>query len=363
MITQAAAWPALCRVIGKEAWIEDPGYATADARLDKLPHIFDTIEEWTKTKTKFEVMDILNPVDVPCGPILSMKEIAEEPSLRATGTVVEVDHPTRGKYLTVGNPIKLSDSPAEVRRSPLLGEHTDEILAGVLGFSERGDRARSRPRARSARGRRRPRPNRRDGEQRPAEGRLMRLVVHGQQAFGKAVLERLLEREENVVGVFCAPDREGRPTDPLKELALERGLPVHQPASWKTDEALALMRSFEADLCVMAYVTLLVPQRVLDAPKLGTIQYHPSLLPRHRGPSSINWPIIQGETRTGLTIFWPDEGLDEGPILLQKEVAIGPARHARQPLLQPPLPDGRRRDGRGDRPGARRQGAPDRAGR
>jgi methionyl-tRNA formyltransferase len=153
---------------------------------------------------------------------------------------------------------------------------------------------------------------------------LMRLVVHGQQAFGKAVLERLLEGEDEVVGVFCAPDREGRPTDPLKELALERNLPVHQPASWKTDEALALMRGFDADLCVMAYVTLLVPQPVLDAPKLGTIQYHPSLLPRHRGPSSINWPIIQGETRTGLTIFWPDEGLDEGPILLQNEVEIGP---------------------------------------
>ena len=152
----------------------------------------------------------------------------------------------------------------------------------------------------------------------------MRLVVHGQQAFGKAVLERLLEGEDEVVGVFCAPDREGRPTDPLKELALERKLPVHQPASWKTDEALALMRGFDADLCVMAYVTLLVPQPVLDAPKLGTIQYHPSLLPRHRGPSSINWPIIQGETRTGLTIFWPNEGLDEGPILLQKEVEIGP---------------------------------------
>jgi methionyl-tRNA formyltransferase len=152
----------------------------------------------------------------------------------------------------------------------------------------------------------------------------MRIVVHGQQAFGKAVLEALLERDENVVGVFCAPDREGRPADPLKEAAGERGLTVHQPASWKTDEALALMRSFEPDLCVMAYVTLLVPQRALDAPRLGTIQYHPSLLPKHRGPSSINWPIIQGETRTGITIFWPDEALDEGPILLQKEVAIGP---------------------------------------
>ncbi len=152
----------------------------------------------------------------------------------------------------------------------------------------------------------------------------MRIVVHGQQAFGKTVLERLLERGENVVGVFCAPDREGRPDDPLKELALEKDLPLHQPASWKTPEAEALMRSFEADLCVMAYVTLFVPQPVLDAPARGTIQYHPSLLPKHRGPSSINWPIIQGKTRTGLTIFWPDEGLDEGPVLLQKEVDIGP---------------------------------------
>jgi formyl-CoA transferase len=135
VITQAPVWPALCRLIGKEAWSEDPAYATADARLDKLAHIFDTIEEWTKTKTKFEAMEILNQANVPCGPILSMKEIAEEPSLRSTGTVVEVDHPTRGKYLTVGNPIKLSDSPADVRRSPLLGEHTDEILREVLGLS------------------------------------------------------------------------------------------------------------------------------------------------------------------------------------------------------------------------------------
>ena len=135
VITQAAIWPAFCRLIGKEKWIEDPAYATADARLDKLAHIFDTIEEWTKTKTKFEAMDILNPLNVSCGPILSMKEIAEEPSLRATGTVVEVDHPTRGKYLTVGNPIKLSDSPADVRRSPLLGEHNDEILSDVLCLS------------------------------------------------------------------------------------------------------------------------------------------------------------------------------------------------------------------------------------
>jgi methionyl-tRNA formyltransferase len=152
----------------------------------------------------------------------------------------------------------------------------------------------------------------------------MRIVVHGQQAFGKAVLEKLLERGENVVAVFCAPDKEGRPTDVLKAFALEKGLTVHQPTSWKTPEAEALMRSFEPDVCIMAYVLLFVPQNVIDAPRLGTFQYHPSLLPLHRGPSSINWPIAMGSTKTGLTIFWPDEGLDEGPVLLQKEVDIGP---------------------------------------
>lgn len=152
----------------------------------------------------------------------------------------------------------------------------------------------------------------------------MKIVVHGQQAFGKAVLERLLEQDENIVAVCTAPDKEGRPLDPLKELALEKGLPVHQPASWKTDEALELMQSFDADVCIMAYVLLFVPQPVLDAPRLGSFQYHPSVLPMHRGPSSINWPIAMGSSSTGLTIFWPNEGLDEGPILLQKTCEIGP---------------------------------------
>jgi len=132
-ITQAPVWEAICKVIGREEWLTDPRYTTPKARLPHLKDIFDQIEEWTKTKTKFEAMDILNEHDIPCGPILSMKEIAEEPSLRATGTVVEVDHPTRGKYLTVGNPIKMSDSPSDVQRSPLLGEHTDEVLA-ELGY-------------------------------------------------------------------------------------------------------------------------------------------------------------------------------------------------------------------------------------
>ncbi|HUI13190.1 MAG TPA: formyl-CoA transferase [Xanthobacteraceae bacterium] len=136
-ITQAPVWAAICDLIGKPEWKTDPDYATPPARLPRLRHIFDTVEEWTKTMTKFEVMEKCNAHDIPVGPILSMKEIAEEPSLRATGTIVEVDHPGRGKYLTVGNPVKLSDSPADVRRSPLLGEHTNEILRKVLGYSEK----------------------------------------------------------------------------------------------------------------------------------------------------------------------------------------------------------------------------------
>ncbi|MEX3810209.1 formyl-CoA transferase [Paraburkholderia sp. BR13439] len=133
-ITQAPVWAKICNVIGKEEWATDPDYATAPARLPRLKEIFAEIERWTMTKTKFEAMQILNKYDIPCGPILSMKEIAEEPSLRKTGTIVEVDHPQRGKYLTVGNPIKLSDSPTDVKRSPLLGEHTDEVMA-ELGYS------------------------------------------------------------------------------------------------------------------------------------------------------------------------------------------------------------------------------------
>jgi formyl-CoA transferase len=127
-ITQAAVWEKVCDVIGKPEWKDDENYSTPAARLPKLNDIFDTIEAWTMTKTKFEVMDICNPLDIPVGPILSLKEISEDQGLRDTGTVVEVDHPVRGKYLTVGNPIKLSDSPAIVKRSPLLGEHTEEIL-------------------------------------------------------------------------------------------------------------------------------------------------------------------------------------------------------------------------------------------
>jgi formyl-CoA transferase len=132
-IAQAPVWKDICNVIGKEDWITHPDYATPGARLPRLKQVFEAIEKWTMTKTKFEAMELLNQHDIPCGPILSMKELAAEPSLRATGTIVEVDHPKRGKYLTVGNPIKLSDSITEVKPSPLLGEHTDEVLA-ELGY-------------------------------------------------------------------------------------------------------------------------------------------------------------------------------------------------------------------------------------
>ena len=136
VITQAQAFPALAKIIGHSEWLEDPEFNTPEARLPKLDFVFAEIEKWTMTLNKMEVMAALNAVNVPCGPILSMQEIAEEPTLRKPGTVVEVDHPTRGKYLTVGNPIKLSDSPSDVQRSPLLGEHTNEILKTVLGLKD-----------------------------------------------------------------------------------------------------------------------------------------------------------------------------------------------------------------------------------
>ena len=135
VIAQAASFEGLARTIGHEDWLDDPEWNTPSARLPKLEEMFEEIEKWTMTKSKFEVMEILNPLNVPCGPVLSMKELAEEESLRASGTVVEIDHPTRGKYVSVGNPIKMSDSTTAVERSPLLGEHTDQILSEVLGMN------------------------------------------------------------------------------------------------------------------------------------------------------------------------------------------------------------------------------------
>src|SRR5712672_1849813 len=150
----------------------------------------------------------------------------------------------------------------------------------------------------------------------------MRIVVHGQQAFGKAVLEALLKRGENVVGVYVAPEKPGQRPDPLKEAAVAAKLPVYQPASYRKPEVWEEFRALKPDLQVMAFVTLFVPEDFLSIPTRGSIQYHPSLLPKYRGPSAINWPIIQGETETGLSIFWPDNGLDTGDVLLQKKTPI-----------------------------------------
>lgn len=150
----------------------------------------------------------------------------------------------------------------------------------------------------------------------------MRIVVHGQQAFGKAVLEALLKRGENVVAVYAAPEKEGQKADPLKEAALAAKLPVYQPASYKDSKVWEEFKALKPDLQVMAFVTLFVPEEFLNIPTHGSIQYHPSLLPAYRGASAINWPIIKGESETGLSIFWPDNGLDTGDVLVQKKTQI-----------------------------------------
>src|SRR5438067_12965459 len=152
----------------------------------------------------------------------------------------------------------------------------------------------------------------------------MRIVVHGQQAFGKAVLEALLKRGEDVVAAYVAPEKPGAKADPLKEAALAAKLPVYQPASYRKPEVWQEFKALKPDLQVMAFVTLFVPEEFLTIPTKGSIQYHPSLLPKYRGPSAINWPIIKGDAETGLSIFWPDNGLDTGDILLQKKTPISP---------------------------------------
>jgi methionyl-tRNA formyltransferase len=152
----------------------------------------------------------------------------------------------------------------------------------------------------------------------------MRIAIVGQSDFGKAVLDAFLARHDTVAGVFCAPEKPGAPVDPLRVAAEQQHIPVYQFGSLKSAEAHQALRALDTDLGVMAYVLQFAPQEFVTIPRHGMIQYHPSLLPRYRGPSSINWPIIRGDTRTGLTIFRPTDGLDEGPIILQKETPIGP---------------------------------------
>ena len=150
----------------------------------------------------------------------------------------------------------------------------------------------------------------------------MRIAIIGQQDFGKAVMEAFLARGDTVAGVFVAPGKEGGKPDPMRVAAVEKGLTVFQFPSLKAPEATAAMRGLDADIGIMAFVLQFAPQEFVNIPRHGTIQYHPSLLPKYRGPSSINWPITKGETKTGLTIFRPTDGLDEGAVILQKETPI-----------------------------------------
>lgn len=151
----------------------------------------------------------------------------------------------------------------------------------------------------------------------------MRVALIGQANFGAEVLKGLLDQGQEVAGVFCPPDRGGK-ADPLKEAALAAGVPLFQPGHMRDEAAYQAMVGLKADLGVLAFVTDIVPSRVFTAPRLGSICYHPSLLPRYRGPSAINWAVINGETKTGLSIFWVDQGIDTGDLLLQKEAEIGP---------------------------------------
>jgi len=153
----------------------------------------------------------------------------------------------------------------------------------------------------------------------------MRIVLIGQAAFGQKVLEALQNRGEQVVAVYVPPDKPGAKADPLKESAQQRGIPVFQPRRMRDPDVYDKFAELAPDLGVMAFVTDILPMSILSCPKLGTIQYHPSLLPKHRGRSAINWAIIKGDTRTGITILWPDAGIDTGPILLQKKADISPS--------------------------------------
>ncbi|MBR62004.1 MAG: methionyl-tRNA formyltransferase [Dehalococcoidia bacterium] len=152
----------------------------------------------------------------------------------------------------------------------------------------------------------------------------MRIAIIGQSAFGESVLQALVNKDENIVGVFCPPDSENKPQDPIKLNAQANKIPVFQFSRMRDSECIETFESLSSDLCIMAYVVDIVPDQILNAPTKGTIQYHPSILPKHRGPSSINWAIIQGDKQTGFTIFWPDGDLDTGPILYQEVIDIGP---------------------------------------
>jgi methionyl-tRNA formyltransferase len=152
----------------------------------------------------------------------------------------------------------------------------------------------------------------------------MRIILIGQAAFAEKTLEKLVGKGEDVLAVFCPPDASGGKFDPVKQHALQLGIPVHQHKTLKAPEVREQFVALQADLAILAFVTQIVPPAVFNAPRLGSICFHPSLLPKYRGRSAINWALIKGETKTGVTLFWVDEGIDTGPILLQKEVAVDP---------------------------------------
>ena len=349
-ITQAPVWEPICDLIGKPEWKTDPDYAKPPARLPRLKHIFATIEAWTMTKTKFEVMDMCNQHDIPVGPILSMKEIAEEQSLRDTGTVVEVDHPTRGHYLTVGNPIKLSDSPCDVKRSPLLGEHTDEILTKVLGYGAKDVAAikasgaiyTSADAAITGAAR-----LSHTGEVLPAEcGDKMRIVVHGQQAFGKAVLEALLKRGDEVVAVYVAPEKPGQKPDPVEGRRRGRG-PAGLSAG-VVSQAGSLGRVPRAEARPAG-------DGVRHAVRAGRVPQHPDARLDPVSP----FAAAGASRRVGDQLADHPGREGNGPVDLlarqrarhrrraaAEEDADFRHRHARQRLFRSPVPDGRRGDAR-----------------
>jgi len=151
-----------------------------------------------------------------------------------------------------------------------------------------------------------------------------RIVIIGKSAFGAKVLEVLLDKDETVVAVYTTTDPPGRPIDPLKEVATAKGIPVYQPKGYKEEKVLEEYKKLQPDLTILAFVTRIIPERFFDVPSKGAICYHPSLLPRHRGGSAISWAVIMGDAKTGVSIFWPNDGIDTGPVLLQKEVEIRP---------------------------------------
>jgi methionyl-tRNA formyltransferase len=152
----------------------------------------------------------------------------------------------------------------------------------------------------------------------------MKIILIGQAAFAEKTLEKLINQGEEVLAVFCPPDAPGGKFDPVKQSALQRGIPVYQHKTLKTQEVLDQFTALNADLAILAFVTQIVPPPVFNAPRFGSICFHPSLLPKYRGRSAINWALINGETKTGVSLFWVDAGIDTGPLLLQKEVEVGP---------------------------------------